>query len=144
MIRALIAAASLIALTTVASSQEDPIKLRRDTMKGVGAQTKAGGDMAKGERPFDLAKAKEIFETYIKAAETVPNLFPETSKTGGDTTAGPKIWEDMPGFRARFASWEADVKKASADTTDLATFRTGFGTVAKGCGGCHETFRIKK
>ena len=70
--------------------------------------------------------------------------FPETSKAGGETTAGPKIWEDQAGFRKRFDDWAADIKTASAQTNDLDAFKVAFGNVTKACGGCHETYRIKK
>ena len=46
-------------------------------------------------------------------------------------------------FKARFVSWGEDIKKASDETKDLPTFRTAFGNVAKACGACHNTFRIK-
>jgi cytochrome c556 len=129
---------------TVALAQGDPIAQRRETMKGVGAATRVGTQMSKGEIPFDAAKAKEVLRVYADAADRMHNYFPETSKAGGETTAGPKIWEDQAGFRKRFDDWAADIKTASAQTNDLDTFKVAFGNVTKACGGCHETYRIKK
>lgn len=125
-------------------AQANPIAERRDTMKGVGAATREGAAIAKGEAPFDAAKVQAIFKTYADAAKKVPGLFPDTSKTGGETTAATKIWEDQAGFKASFAKFEADATKGAAAATDLAAFRTAFGNVTKNCGGCHETYRIKK
>ena len=141
--RSLLSTAAIIALTTVVIAQSDPIAARRDTMKGVGAAAGAGVKMVKGEVPFDLAKAQEIFATYAKAAETNPALYPETSKTGGGTTASPAVWEKSAEFNAAFAAWSSEIKTASAATKDLATFQASFGSVMKACGACHTTFRVK-
>lgn len=143
MVRAILAGAALVALSTVVIAQSDPIAARRNIMKGVGAATRTGGQMAKGDIPFDLAKAQDVLKTYAAASENFHTYFPETSKTGGDTTAAPKIWESPDEFKARFVSWSEDIRKAADETKDLPTFRTAFGNVSKGCGGCHNTFRIK-
>jgi cytochrome c556 len=129
---------------TAVIAQSDPISERKQTMKGVGGQARVGAQMVKGDVPFDLAKAQAVFATYASAAAKMPTLFPDNSKTGGETTAAPKIWEDMNGFKAAFAKFEADSKAAQASVKDLDTFKVAFGNMGKNCGGCHETFRIKK
>src|SRR5919107_7321 len=144
MMRMMIVSAALAVGATAVVAQGNPIAQRKETMKGVGAATAAGNRMMKGEAPFDLAKAKEILQTYAGAADRMHTYFPENSKTGGETTASPKIWESQAEFRKRFDDWAADIKKASAQTQDAATFKDAFGTVTKACGGCHETYRIKK
>ena len=144
MMRTMIVSAALAIGVTAVMAQTNPIAQRKETMKGVGAATQAGNRMVKGEAPFDLAKAKEILQTYAEAADKVHTYFPENSKTGGDTTASPRIWESQAEFRKRFDDWAADIKKASAQTKDLDSFKEAFGTVTKACGGCHETFRVKK
>lgn len=144
MIRTVLVAATVALGVTAVTAQTDPIGTRKEIMKGVGGQTKTGAAMAKGEAPFDLGKAKAIFATYADAAGKMPGLFPATSKTGGDTTAAPKIWEDMNGFKTGFDKLGADSKAAEASIKDLDSFKTAFGAVTKNCGGCHETYRIKK
>jgi cytochrome c556 len=144
MIRTVLAAAMVAALATAAVAQADVIKERQQTMKGVGGATKEAGAMLKGEAPFDLEKVQKALATYEAAAKKMPGLFPENSKTGGDTTAAPKIWSDMDGFKAAFAKFGADATKASAEIKDAATFKANFPGVLKNCGGCHETYRIKK
>jgi cytochrome c556 len=139
----LAAVAASIAVTAVVA-QSDPIAARKAIMKGVGGQTALAAKFVKGEEPFDLAKAQAIFATYQDAAQKMPTLFPDTSKTGGETTAGPKIWEDMAGFKAGFEKLGADAKAAAAATKDLDTFKAAFGPVTRNCGGCHEAYRIKK
>jgi cytochrome c556 len=144
MLRTILVTAALAIGATAVMAQGDPIATRKETMKGVGAATRTGNQMAKGEIPFDAAKAKEIMQVYANAADKMHNYFPENSKTGGETTAAPTIWENQAAFRKRFDDWAADIKTASAQTNDLDSFKTAFGNVTKACGGCHETFRIKK
>ena len=144
MIRVIVVSAALAIGVTAVVAQGNPIAQRKETMKGVGAATAAGNRMVKGEAPFDLAKAKEILQTYAGAADRMHTYFPENSKTGGETTASPKIWESQAEFRKRFDDWAADIKKASTQTKDLDSFKEAFGTLTKACGGCHETFRVKK
>src|SRR4030095_7668673 len=87
MIRA-ISAATITGLgLTAAAAQQDPIGSRRALMKANGAATAAASKMVKGEVPFDLAKAKEVLQTYADAAAKMHTYFPENSKTGGDTIA---------------------------------------------------------
>lgn len=128
---------------TAAMAQSDPIAERRNIMKGVGAATRTGTQMVRGEVPFDLAKAKEVLQVYATAAERMPQHFPESSKTG-DTTASPKIWENQADFRARFETWAKDIDQAAKATTDAETFKTSFGNVTKACGACHQTYRISR
>jgi cytochrome c556 len=145
MIRTAILGTVALALgLSVAFAQGDPIAQRRETMKGVGAATRVGTQMTKGEIPFDAGKAKEVLRVYADAADRMHNYFPETAKTGGETTAAPKIWEDQAAFRKRFDDWAGDIKTASAQTNDLDGFKVAFTSVTKACGGCHETYRIKK
>ena len=144
MLRTILVTAALAVGATAVLAQGDPIAQRRETMKSVGAATRTGTQMTKGEIPFDAAKAKEILQTYAAAADRMHNYFPETSKTGGETTAAPTIWQNQADFRKRFDDWAADIQRASAQTNDLESFRAAFGNVTKACGGCHETYRIKK
>ena len=132
-----------VAATTV-FAQSDVIKERQQTMKGVANATKEPGGMLKGEVAFDLDKVKAALATYSEAAKKMPTLFPETSKTGGDTTAAPAIWSDTNGFKAAFAKFDADATKASAEIKDEASFKANFPAVLKNCGSCHETYRVKK
>jgi cytochrome c556 len=145
MIRAIALAAVLaVAGTSVVVAQSDPIAARKAAMKAVGAATGATARMAKGEAPFNLDEAKKTFQLYVNTAKAAPALFPTTSKTGGETTAAPKIWEDAAGFTAAWAKWEKESAEALASVKDLASLQAAMGTVTKNCGGCHEVFRIKK
>ena len=143
MIRTALVLAGLGLGLTAVMAQSNPIAERKDAMKAVGAATRDGAAIAKGEVAFDAAKAQAIFKTYADAAKKMPTLFPDSSKTGGETTAAPKIWEDQAGFKAAFVKFEADAA-AGANVATLDAFRTAFGAATKNCGTCHEVFRIKK
>jgi len=112
-------------------------------MKSVATATKEASAYAKGTTPFDAAKAKALLQVYVDAAAKMPTLFPDDSKTGGDTTAAPKIWEDMAGFKAAFAKFSADATAGMA-ATDTASFAAAFGKVTGNCQSCHEVYRVKK
>ncbi len=129
---------------TAVVAQSNAITERKQIMKGVGAAAKTGAAFAKGTEPYDNAKAKAIFATYASAAAKMPALFPEDSKTGGETTAAPKIWTDMTGFKAAFAKFEAESKAAASSVKDLDSFKVAFGAMGKNCGACHESFRVSK
>jgi cytochrome c556 len=143
-IRMVITASALAAAFSVALAQDDPIAARQALMKSNGQQAALGAKMVKGEEPFDLAKAKAIFVAIEGVANKAPTLFPENSKTGGDTAADPKIWSNMDDFKAMFAKLGADAKAAQSSVKDLESFKAAFGNVGKDCGGCHQTYRIKK
>lgn len=137
-----VAAAFLGASAVLA--QQNPIVARQNLMKANGKETKTGAQMAKGEKPFDLATAKKIFATYENAAQKLPDLFPPDSKTGHKTRAAPKIWENMADFKAHIDRFGAEAKKAEASVTDLASFKKAFGAVTKVCSNCHEDYRLEK
>jgi cytochrome c556 len=148
MIRTVFAAAAVAAIVIgvcAAVAQEDPIKARKALMKTNGDQAKIVVAMVKGEAPFDPAKALAAFAAFEDAARKMPALFPDNTKTGGETAADPKIWENMDDFKAKFAKFGDDAKAAQASVKDLDGLKAAFGSIGKNdCGGCHEKYRIKK
>ena len=149
MIRTVFAIITITFGLSVAVAQQDVIKQRKTLMKANGDQGKIGADMVKGDKPFDLAAAHKIFATFQDAAAKMPNLFPDNSKPAADSTddfnAGPKVWENMVDFKERFAKFGRDAKAADASVKDLDSFKAAFTNIGKNdCGGCHETYRLKK
>ena len=142
-IRTVLAVAAVAVGVTAVMAQQDPIAARKAIMKANGQQAGIGSKMAKGEEPFALDKAKKVFATYQDVAKAHA-LFPETSKTGGDTAALPAIWQNKADFEARLTKLANEAKSAEAATKDLDTFKAQFTEVQKNCGGCHETYRQKK
>ncbi len=143
MIRFAFAAVGLAVCFSAAMAQSDPIAERKAAMKAVGVATGLGTKIAKGEEAYDTIKVQGIFKVFADAAKKVPTLFPTNSKTGGETTASPKIWDDQAAFLTAFVNFDTDAK-AGAQVTDLEGFRIAFGNLTKNCGICHETYRIKK
>jgi len=145
MIRIVLAASAVALAITAVVAQSDPIAARKALMKANGDQAKIGNAMAKGEAPFDLAKVATIFATFGDAAAKAPALFPDDSKTGGDTAALPTIWENKADFNARLEKFGTDTKATQSAIKDLDTFKAAWGPFLKNnCGGCHETYRQKK
>jgi cytochrome c556 len=141
----MVAAAAVVTFgMTAVIAQVDPIGVRQALMKENGKQAKLGAAMAKGEEPFDLTKAKAIFVAFEEAAAKMPALFPPDSKTGHDTTASPKVWENMADFKAKFVKFGTDAKAAQGSVKDLDSFKTVFASMGKECGACHQDYRIKK
>lgn len=141
-------AAAAVAVVSIAATavvaQQDPIAARKALMKESGQATAAVVKMVKGEAPFDLATAQKSMKTYQDIAGKMPALFPPNSMTGGETTAAPAIWEKMDDFKAGFVKFAADAKAAEASIKDLDSLKAAVATVTRNCGGCHETYRIKK
>lgn len=136
-------AAAMLFATSVAHA--DVIADRKAMMKEKnGASIGVLVKMVKGEMDYDPAAALAAFTTMREGTEGFETLFPEDSMTG-DTTASPKIWEDMEAFKAAVAKFHADLDAAiAAAPQDKAAFMPVFQTVAANCQSCHETFRIKK
>jgi len=141
----------VIALTVAMSAamvwtaNADAIKTRKGLMKWNGASMGVLVMMAKGELAFDAAKAKTALESMNLVATGYESHFPAGSDMGGETTASPKIWTDMDGFKKAAAKFAADASAAVGPASaDLAGLRASLGSVGSNCKGCHEAFRVKK
>jgi cytochrome c556 len=91
--------------------------------------------MAKGEAPFDLAKAQKIFDMFEDTANKASALFQQNSveeATADDPyTASPEIWKNMKDFKARLAKLGTDAKAANSSVKDLESFKAAFGNMAR-------------
>ena len=126
-----------------AFSATDTIDQRIKIMKANGAATKETAAMLKGQAPFDLAKVQATLTTYQEDPAKFVTLFPDDTKTGGDTSASPKIWSDAAGFKAANDKFLTDAKAAASEIKDEASFKATFPAVIKNCGDCHEVYRVK-
>jgi cytochrome c556 len=141
MIRTALVVAMLAFGATALVAQGDPIAARKALMKANGDQNRVATDMLEAKRPFNLDEAKKVFATFAEAGEKAPPLFPDDSKTGGDTAALPPIWENKADFNARLAKFASEAKAAMDATKDLDSFKIQITEVRKNCGGCHQTYR---
>ena len=117
-------------------------------MKHSAADAKIGSSMMKGETPFDLAKVKEIFAIFDDAAAKMPNFFriapSPASSPEADDRAGPKIWENMADFKARFAKFGDDIKAAQRDDQGPRRLQGGNPRHRQErLRPCHQTYRVK-
>jgi cytochrome c556 len=141
MIRTALALAVLAFGATALVAQSDPIAARKALMKANGDQNRVATEMLEGKRPFNLDEAKKVLATFAETGEKAPALFPDDSKTGGDTAALPAVWENKSDFQAKLAKFAHDSKAALDATKDLDSFKVQITEVRKNCGGCHQTYR---
>ncbi len=125
-------------------AQNDPIAQRKALMKAIGDSGRAPAAMLKGEQPFNLAAVQTALKAMQDAGKQGQALFPETSKTGGDTAALPKIWESKADFNAKLAKLESDAASGLTKITDEASFKASYPDILRGCGDCHRDYRARR
>ncbi len=123
-------------------AQSDPIAARIALMKGNNDNAKVVVQMMRGRAEFDASKVEAAFAQWAETAQKLPGLFPENSKTGGDTNALPKIWQDKKDFDEKAAAFA----KAVAENRDKAKssldgLKAAIPVVGKACDNCHEDYR---
>jgi cytochrome c556 len=151
MIRIVLAVTAVALGVSVAIAQQDPIKERKALMKANGDAAKALSEMAKGDKPFDLATVRKSFAAFQDAAAKMPGLYPDSSKSeagspvADDFSPSPKVWENMADFKARFVKFGEDAKAAETSVKDVDSLKAALGNIGKNdCGGCHQEYRLKK
>ncbi len=123
----------------------NPMKQREKLMEENGRDAKAGGQMLKGDAPYDAARAAAIFTNMNKVSMQFGKLFPKGTETGGGTEAGPAIWTRPAEFQAAVAKFQKDTAAAAAaKPATAAEFGPLFANVTGNCRSCHEAFRVKK
>ena len=144
MMKRVVLAVAIAALgVTAVVAQSDPIAARKALMKENGNQARIAREMIEGKQPFNLDAAKKVLATFGETHDKAKNLWPDSSKTGGDTAALPAIWENKADFDAKLAKLSSDSKAQDAGVKDLDTFKAAMAEIGKNCGGCHNTYRKK-
>ncbi|WP_457090742.1 c-type cytochrome [Microvirga sp. P5_D2] len=138
-----VAALSIVSGLGVVAQQGDPITQRQNLMKSNQEQVRLLTGMARGQAPFDAARAQAAFQTIERNAEQIPALFPAGSHQG-KTAALPVIWERKADFDAHAAKLAQAAKAAQTRVTDQAGLQAVIQPVGQSCGGCHETYRKKE
>lgn len=144
MIRSIMVVGALALGIVSVLAQSDPIATRKATMKKVGETNAEVTKIAKGEAPFKLETVQSALKAMQDASKAMPNLFPDTSKAGGETAALPKVWETRADFNAKWEKFGKDASDISGKIKDEASFKAAYSDVTKNCGGCHEGYRMKK
>jgi cytochrome c556 len=142
MLRVVSFAAILAVGATAVFAQSAAIKDRKELFKQIGGAAKVGGPMMKGEVPFDLVKVQGALKVYSDNAKKLKDLFPDDSKTGGDTEALPAIWEKKADFLGMMDKFDKDSAAAVVAIKDEASFKTEWPKVMANCGGCHKVYKV--
>lgn len=145
MIRYVSIAALMAVGATVAYAQatgEAAIKERQALMKAKAqAMYRVILPMVKGEKDFDAAAATAAFKSVAEATAKVKPLWADDSKTGAETRAQPKIWENKKDFNDWIDQTETDAKAVQASVKDAASLKAAFDKVNESCNGCHKDYR---
>jgi cytochrome c556 len=142
----LVAGALLLSLGAV-MAEPDQVKDTQAMMKGNGKNAGALAAMVKGEKPYDQATVDAALAQFDDTAKKLPTLFPVSIKGkpfDGDYGTSSKIWEDSAGFKEHIAGFAKAVGNAKGKIKDVDSLKAELGAIGKQCGGCHETFRVKK
>lgn len=124
---------------------EDVIKYRKSVMTVQSWNMRPMALMVKGQQPYDA----QLFAWYAGVVQQTSHMLPDAFQAGSDkgaeTKARPEIWKDAAKFKAQLDRFAADTGNlvAAARAGNLDAVKGPFGAVAKNCGGCHETFRLK-
>lgn len=127
---------------SLAYAQSASIAQRKEAMKAIAAAAKAPAGMAKGEVKFDLAPVQAALTVYQEQSAKLKSLWPDDSKTGGDTQVLPAAFEKKAAFLALFDKLAADAKAAAGAIKDEASFKAEWGKVMGNCGACHKEYRV--
>ena len=147
MMRAVVAVGVLMFGMTAVIAQQDQLKETQTIMKGNGKNAGALGAIVKGEKPYDQATVDAALAQFDDTAKKLPKLFPASLKGKafeGDYSTSDKIWDDKAGFDEHIASFAKVVSETKGKIKDADTLKVNLGLIGKQCGGCHETYRIKK
>ncbi len=142
----LVAGALLLGLGAV-MAQQDQLKRTQAQMKGNGTNAAALVAIVKGEKPYDQATVDTALAQFEDTAKKLPTLFPESLKGKpfeGDYRPSNKIWSDKAGFAKHIASFAKVIDENKGKIKDLDTLKASLNLIGDQCGGCHETYRIKK
>lgn len=147
MMRTVVIAGALLLGLGAVMAQQDQLKATQAQMKGNGKNAGALVAMVKGEKPYDQATVDAALAQFEDTAKKLPTLFPESLKGkafDGNYSPSDKIWSDKAGFAEHIASFAKVVDENKGKIKDLDTLKASLNVIGKQCGGCHETYRVKK
>ena len=144
---ALAALAGGIAIAQAQTSGAGAISARQDAMKAQGGAMRTLTPIVRGEQPWNQQAAVQAATTINNTSKAIPSVFPQGSgPEAGKTDALPGIWQNWADFQSKAKALETESAKLLqlAQTGDEAGFKAQFPAVGRSCGGCHETYRVKK
>jgi len=135
-------------MSNLASAQdvkpEDVIKFRKGAYQVIGWEMRPLGLMVKGEMPYN----KDVFARNAAVIDTMSHVVPEGFTPGsdkGETRAKQEIWSDPTKFKAALDRFQSEAAKMNevAKGGNFDAIKMQFGSLAKSCGNCHDSFRAK-
>jgi cytochrome c556 len=136
-----------VGVTATAMAQVKPevlVKQRQAAMTLQGKYLGPIGGMLKGAIPYN-ADVVALNATFLENLSRMPWDGFQQSTSGVKSDAKPEIFTDAAKFKEAYEMLEAATAKlgAAARAKDEAGVKASFGGVAKACGSCHDTFRVK-
>jgi cytochrome c556 len=120
------------------------VKERMDLMKSQKNAMKVIGDMAKGKKTFNAAKAAKAARDLEATTQKIPELFPKGSN-GHPSEALEAVWTEWDRFTGDAHDAEAAAKAlAAAVETSGQDWKAAFQAMTDACKSCHESFRAKE
>ncbi len=140
---AVLSVASALVAATVALAHEgvtnSAVLARMEAMSAIQDSAEVLGAMAKGERPFEAAAAREAARAIARHAAETPALF-AAREMDPESEARPVIWEDFADFEARSRDLEA-AAEAAAGIAGRSELRPALARIGQACKSCHEAYR---
>ena len=138
-------ALALLAFVPLALAHEGAtgvVKERMDLMDTQKEAMKVIGAMAKGQAPFDAAKAAEAAGEIEETSKQIPELFPEGTH-GHPSEAKPEVWTKWDEFAADAEGLETAAKDLilALEAPGAPDWKPKFKGVIDACKTCHKTFR---
>lgn len=129
-------------------AQEEPKRtgaaaVRESFMQAMGGHTGAVQKIVT-EQPDLLSQVRVHAEAVAAMSPLIPAMFPQGTGTGTD--ALPAVWDDAAGFEAaakRNGELATALAQAAQGGDPKATLAAFAALGRQGCGGCHQTFRVK-
>jgi len=120
------------------------VKERMDLMKSQKSAMKVIGDMAKGKKAFNAAKAAKAARDLATTTKKIPELFPKGSN-GHPSEALDAVWTEWDRFTGDAHDAEAAAKAlgAALEASDR-DWKAAFQAMTDACKSCHESFRAKE
>lgn len=122
----------------VAQTRDAAVAARTTLMAGIGAETRALGDMASGRSSFDATRAQAAQAEIARRAALITDRF-RTEALHPDSEARPEIWTQWTQFAARASDLQAAA--AALDPSSAASLRGGLAQLGAACRACHGSFR---
>ena len=119
------------------------VMARMNLMSDTAAQAKIIGQMAKGETPFDAAKARAAAKAIADHAAKTPELF-QDREDDPKSEARPAIWDDFADFTKKAEEMRKVALGAANSIQSAEDLEPAMQALGAGCKSCHTPYRAKR